>query len=175
VLADVAPKYTRPENERRFLVDPEAVDRTGPCQLVEDLYLSCGLLRLRRITELATGERTFKLAKKFASVSAFTRPLVCIYLDESEYEALAVLDGRELRKHRYHCDDQGYRWAIDVFTGPLAALALTEVETATLAELHSLQPPPWASYEVTEDPFFSGGRLCTATLAELRAKLSSRR
>ena len=174
VVADLAPKYTRPENERRFLVDPAAVEHTGPCQLFEDRYLSCGLLRLRRITELTTGERTFKLAKKFASASAFTRPLVCIYLDESEYEALAVLDGRELRKHRYHRENQGHRWAIDLFTGPLADLALTEVETATLDELHSLQPPPWASYEVTEDPFFSGGRLCDATLPELRAKLGAR-
>jgi len=168
-----APKYTRPENERRFLVRPDAVDRTGPRQLFEDRYLSCGLLRLRRITELATGEQTFKLAKKFASASAFTRPLVCIYLDEAEYEALAVLDGRDMRKYRYHRDDQGHRWAIDVFTGPLAALALTEVETATLDELHALHAPPWASREVTEDSFFSGGRLCTATLAELHAKLGA--
>ena len=86
------------------------------------------------MTELATGERTFKLAKKFASASAFTRPLVCIYLDEPEYEALAVLDGRELRKHRYHRHDQGYRWAIDVFTGPLAARATRSPRIHSSAE-----------------------------------------
>ena len=169
----LAPKYTRPENERRFLVDQRlfrgAEERSG--WVIEDRYLACGLLRLRRITDLTSGERTFKLAKKFSSSSAYTRPMVNIYLDEAEHAALSVLDGVDLRKRRSHVEEQGYLFGVDFFEGELAGLVLCEVETGTLEELMALRPPPWAPIEVTEDGFFSGGELCRASAAELEKQV----
>jgi CYTH domain-containing protein len=171
------PKYTRPENERRFVVDREfatALDgRRG--WLIEDRYLCCGLLRLRRITDEESGARTFKLAKKFPSTSAYTRPLVNVYLDEAEHEALSALDGVELRKRRIHVDEQGQRFGVDFFTGALAGLVLCEVETATLDELLALRPPSWAPLEVTAEPFFAGGVLCRAGAGALAERLRALR
>lgn len=168
-----APKYSRPENERRFLVarGRVAAVEERPGWLIEDRYLRCGLLRLRRITDLASGARTFKLAKKFPSASAYTRPLVNIYLDEAEHAALSVIEGYELRKRRVHVDEQGLEFGVDFFEGPLAGLVLCEVEAGTLDALMALRAPSWAPLEVTEDGFFSGGRLCRTSAAELEEKL----
>jgi CYTH domain-containing protein len=168
-----APKYTRPENERRFLVDRDFAASLEARRgwLIEDRYLSCGLLRLRRITDEASGARTFKLAKKFPSDATYTRPLVCIYLDEAEHAALSALDGTELRKRRIHVDEQGWQFGVDFFAGPLAGLVLCEVETATLDELLALRPPSWAPLEVTADPFFSGGALCRTDAGALADRL----
>jgi CYTH domain-containing protein len=168
-----APKYTRPENERRFLANHDfaaaVVGRPG--WLIEDRYLSCGRLRLRRITDEESNARTFKLAKKFSSASAYTRPIVNIYLGEAEHAALSALDGVELRKRRIHVDEQGQRFAVDFFTGPLAALVLCEVEAATLDVLLALRAPTWAPIEVTTDPFFAGGALCLTSGQALAERL----
>ena len=61
------PKYAHWVAERRFLVDAGRLPaRLGRARRIEDLYIEGGRLRLRRVTELSTGEQTFKLAKKYA-------------------------------------------------------------------------------------------------------------
>ena len=72
------PKYAHWVAERRFLVDASlapTLDGAG-ARRIEDLYIQGGRLRLRAITHLATGEREFKLAKKYAPDKPLIGPVL---------------------------------------------------------------------------------------------------
>lgn len=82
---------------------------------------------------------------------------------EDAREMLARLcGGRRLVKTRHDVPHGGLVWEVDVFEGPLAGLAIAEVELPDAA--HALDLPPWAGREVTEDP-----RYANAVLASLSA------
>lgn len=77
------PKYARIEYERRFLVDPSFDwQRTVKpySKLLEDRYLDCGRLRVRRLEDSDTGRVAFKLTKKFESDSVLAQPVVSVWL-----------------------------------------------------------------------------------------------
>jgi CYTH domain-containing protein len=168
------PKYARWEHERRFLVrseDARSLSERPRWRLIEDRYLSCGRLRVRKLTESDSGAVTLKLTKKYPPASALSQPIVTILLSSSEHEALRALAGADLRKRRFADDVDGRVFGVDVFEGPLAGLVLCSVEADTLEELERVALPSYAGPEVTHDPFFCGGRLCVATAEELeRAK-----
>src|ERR1700685_1140091 len=116
------PKYARMEYERRFLVDPTfdwQLNTKPYCKLLEDRYLDCGRLRVRRLEDSDTGRVTFKLTKKVESDSIVPPPLVSVSLSPSEYEALKSLPGRDLSKRRYYDECDGLVFSIDVFQGEL--------------------------------------------------------
>lgn len=167
--------YTRLEFERKFLVDKTRLD-FGSLQpyskSIEDLYFGFGRLRLRRQTESDTGEVKFKLTKKFEPISAHCGRIVSIWLSEPEYLALASLPALRLRKRR-HYFKTSYTYAVDVFSGPLEGLLLCEFEGEDEAELVSIPPPPFATLEVTQDSFFTGGSLCRVTAKELATQLQA--
>jgi CYTH domain-containing protein len=169
------PRYARWEHERRFVVRPDDVRFLAgkPCwRLVEDRYLSCGRLRLRKLTDSVDGAVTCKLTKKYPPASALSQPIVSIFLSSEEHTALGALTGADLRKRRYYEDCGGRVFAVDVFEGPLVGLVLGSVEANTLEELERVALPDYAGPEVTHDAFFEGGRLCVATAAELEAALA---
>lgn len=169
------PKYARWENERRFLVrqdDAGFLSDKPYFRLVEDRYLACGRLRLRKLTDSATGAVTLKLTKKYPSESALSQPIVTAFLSEGEHAALSALSGADLRKRRYDDDVDGRAFTIDVFEGPLAGLLLCSIETDTLEELERVAVPRYAGPDVTHDAFYSGGRLCVATREELEHALA---
>lgn len=170
-----APKYTRVEYERRFLVDPAFPWQRSVQQyskLLEDRYLSCGRLRLRRIEDSDTGGVTWKLTKKYGSDSPLAQPVVSVWLSAAEYEAMAQLAGHNLAKRRYYDElDEGI-FSIDIFQGELDGLILCETECVSLDALHAVRFPPYASSEVTQDPFFTGGSLCRAGRAQLEAAIA---
>jgi CYTH domain-containing protein len=171
------PKYARWEHERRFLVRAEDARflSAGPrSRLVEDRYLSCGRLRLRKLTD-HDGTVTLKLTKKYPPASPLSQPIVTVFLSSDEHAALQALPGADLRKRRFHDDLDGRVFAVDVFEGPLAGLFLCSIETDTLEELERVALPAYAGLEVTDEPFFTGGRLCLATPEELRGSLATAR
>jgi CYTH domain-containing protein len=169
-------KYTRLEYERRFLVSPQADWRRAVepySKTFEDLYLRPGRLRLRILTDSDTGRRLIKLNKKFDSDSPYFRKISRILLSPEEHELFATLPGDRLEKTRHYHLDRGRVFSIDVFTGELDGLVLCETEADGLEELLSIQPPAYASHEVTKDPFFTGGNLCRTSRAELLRKLAA--
>lgn len=96
-----APKYTRLEHERRFLVDSESrweLHVKPYSKAIQARYLDGGRLLLRRIQDSDKGRVVFKLTKKFESGSSFSQPIVSVQLSLSEYEALAGLPGLDLSK-----------------------------------------------------------------------------
>jgi CYTH domain-containing protein len=168
--ADI-PKYALLESERRFLVAAAPDLASARVRLIEDRYLDSGRLRLRRITHFDGHPTEFKLCKKYGSADPASGPIVNIYLTAEEHAALAALPGRPLVKRRHTVAHGGRAFGVDVFEGVLAGLTLCEAEAASPEAIRALVFPPWASREVTADPFFTGGHLAGVTAAELAARL----
>jgi CYTH domain-containing protein len=166
------PKYAAFEHERRFLVDPAC----APCldgldfRRIEDRYLDGTRLRLRAVTDSATGEQIFKFCKKYGSDDPISGPVTNLYLEAAEHAALAVLPAALIVKRRYAVDAVG----LDVFEGELSGLMLCEAEAPSREAALSLAFPAWVGREVTGDPFFRGGSLCRIRAEDLQAKLSWR-
>ena len=169
------PTYARIEYERRFLVAPDSGWRAGLKPYTKplvDRYLSCGRLRLRRLEDSDTGRVAFKLTKKYESDSMFARPVVSTWLSELEFESLCQLDGFGLSKTRHYHEWNGVVFSIDVFEGELRGLILCETEEAgSIDELRAVRFPDYARWEVTEDEFFTGGRLCRSSRDELNLEI----
>ncbi len=166
------PKYAKLEIERRFLVNPEtAPDLAGlPFRWIEDRYLDGTRLRLRAITDGATGERDLKFCKKYDGGEPPAGAVVNTYLSEAEYAALAVVPAAVVVKRRYRVDERLF--GLDVFEGALAGLMMCEAEAESMAAVQALAFPAWTHRDVTADPFFTGGALAQIHAATLQERLA---
>ena len=168
-------KYARMEYERRFLVDPDSgwqAPIKPYSKLFQDRYLACGRLRVRRMEDSDTGSVTFKLTKKFESQSSFSHPIVSIQLSDAEYETLAGLPGYDLSKTRHYGEHDGRIFSIDVFHRDLTGLIICETEAETLDALEAARFPPYARWEITQEPLFTGGSLCRARWPEIEGAIT---
>lgn len=145
------------EIERKFLVAALPGD-LAPDQaaLIEQGYLAVAPdgfeVRLRRL-----GGRRFLTAK---SGGGLVRREVEVELAEEPFAALWPLtEGRRIVKRRWRLAASGHTCELDVFEGPLAGLALAEVEFASEEESRRFTPPPWFGAEVTDDPGYKNQRL----------------
>jgi adenylate cyclase len=170
------PKYARLERERTFLVSNDAWrEQVRPyVRRIEDRYLACGRLRVRRIIDADLDKETLKLTKKYGAREPGIEALVTTLLDRSEYDALITLPGRSLTKCRHHHEHDGLLFGVDVFEGELAGLVLASVEAETDEELRAVVPPAYVGREVTAEKFFTGGVLCTTSARELQDALAHR-
>jgi CYTH domain-containing protein len=170
-----SPKYAHIERERRWLVDPGARPPLDglPFVAIDDRYIRGTRLRLRRMADGTGGTggggggaQSLKLTKKYACAEPLARPIVTAYLTQAEYDLLATLSADTLAKRRYRIAEQGVEWSLDVFAGPLDGLEQLECEAADGPALAALQPPFWATREVTADPRFEGATLAAHSLPE---------
>jgi hypothetical protein len=176
-------KYARIERERRFLLAalPADIDRDAGYQQLGDLYIEGTRLRLRSVCSPKGELIEQKLNQKLLAPSGDPahRIITSVYLDSSEYAALAGLPGRRLEKRRYAYTHEACTLGIDVFGGPLAGLVLAEIELDAEAELRALPLPTFVHCEVTELPLFTGGELARGdpahVLREARRLLSTER
>jgi CYTH domain-containing protein len=149
-------KYARVERERRWLLG-EVPDLTCAEAEVEitDIYFVGTRLRLRRVVD-RRGEQppTYKLAQKLPAAGGVGL-VTNTYLSEHEYQLLAQLDGKQLRKVRYSMPPFG----VDVFLPPLDGLVLVEAEFDTDEAMIAAAAPEGAVREVTDDPHYTGGHL----------------
>jgi hypothetical protein len=174
-MSNPVPKYAILEHERRFLVldPPDLTD--APRRLIEDVYLDCGRLRLRRTTHFDGHPPEFKLCKKYGSDDPLSGPITNLYLTSEEHAALGVLPGRPLRKLRHRVSWNGESYGVDVFDGELRGLVLAEAERASVEAARAVPTPAWAAREVTADPFFAGGHLAGLGADTLAARLAAMR
>src|SRR5678815_453298 len=96
------------------------------------------------------------------------------YLNALEAEVLSVFDTNEIRKNRYHFEFEGREFSADMFLGDLFGLVLAEVSFETDEELDNFPKPSFALLDVTNDPLFTGGRLCEITFPDLRKEILPR-
>lgn len=167
-------KYACLELERRYLLRGRLPNLQERGWLIVDRYITGTRLRLRRMTPLDGGEPLHKLGQKYRAPdqSAAETTMTNIYLNRAEYERLTLLDAAELTKKRYHYQQEGRRYGIDVFEGTLQGLILAEIECQTMVDYRQLQLPSFAHVEVTEEPFFIGGNLAKLSPERLQAELT---
>jgi CYTH domain-containing protein len=169
-------KYARVERERRYLLAdlPEGLTRADPHLQITDNYITGTRLRLRKVRDPRTNKWVVKFTQKFApDPEDLSRTIITnTYLNALEAETLSVFDTNEIRKNRYRFAFAGREFGVDMFLGDLFGLVLAEVSFETDEELDSFPQPPFALADVTNDPVFSGGRLCELTFAEVRQHIS---
>ena len=165
-------KYARVERERRYLLKdlPEGLTRADPHLQITDNYITGTRLRVRKVRDPRTNKWIVKFTQKFApNVDDLSRTIITnTYLNPLEAETLSVFNTNEIRKNRYYFDFEGRRFSVDMFLGDLFGLVLAEVGFDTDEELDNFGKPPFALAEVTNDPLFSGGRLCELTFQDVR-------
>src|SRR6185295_16996064 len=171
-------KYALVERERRYLLQdlPEGLTRADPHLQITDNYISGTRLRIRKVRDPRSNKWTVKFTQKFAPKPPdFSRTIITnIYLNALEAETLALFDANEIRKNRYSFEFAGRRFSVDMFLGDLFGLVLAEVSFETDDELESFAKPPFALIDVTNDPLFTGGRLCEMTFSDLRQEILPR-
>ncbi len=171
-------KYARVERERRYLLAdlPEGLTRADPHLQITDNYITGTRLRLRKVREPRTNKWTVKFTQKFApNPEDLSRTIITnTYLNALEAETLSVFNSNEVRKNRYHFKFEGRKFSVDMFLGDLFGLVLAEVSFDTDEELDRFAKPAFALADVTNDPVFTGGRLCEFTFTEVRQHIAER-
>ena len=165
-------KYARIEEERRFLLEtiPEDLSAEESFNRIIDRYISGTRLRLRQIESPSGEALVFKLGQKYETPDQKSHQTIMtnIYLNEAEYQALAVLGGSTLTKRRYPYHYARYDYSLDVFEGNLDGLVLAEIENQPGFDLSSLPVPEFAIREVTQAEMFSGGKLAELSKDEFQ-------
>ncbi|HSD45780.1 MAG TPA: hypothetical protein VLB87_04125 [Pyrinomonadaceae bacterium] len=165
-------KYARVERERRYLLPdlPEGLTRADPHLQITDNYITGTRLRLRKVREPRTNKWTVKFTQKFApNPDDLSRTIITnTYLNALEAETLSVFNSNEIRKNRYYFEFEGRRFSVDMFLGDLFGLVLAEAVFDTDEEMEGFAKPAFALADVTDDPVFTGGRLCEMTFAEVK-------
>ena len=171
-------KYAHIERERRYLLRdlPEGLTRADPHLQITDNYITGTRLRIRKVREPRTNKWTVKFTQKFApDPDDLSRTIITnTYLNALEAEVLSVFDANEIRKNRYPFEFEGRKFSVDMFLGDLFGLVLAEVSFETDDELDNYPKPPFALIDVTNDPLFTGGRLCEMTFSDLREEILPR-
>ena len=169
-------RYARVERERRYLLRdlPEGLTRADPHLQITDNYITGTRLRIRKVREPRTNKWTVKFTQKFApDPNDLSRTIITnTYLNALEAEVLAVFNSNEIRKNRYKFEFEGRTFGVDMFLGDLFGLVLSEVSFETDEELDSFSKPPFALADVTNEPLFTGGRLCELTFSDVRAQIA---
>ncbi len=168
-------RYARVERERRYLLRdlPEGLTRADPHLQITDNYITGTRLRIRKVRDPRTNKWTVKFTQKIApNPKDLSRTIITnTYLNALEAETLSVFNANEIRKNRYYFDYEGRKFSVDMFLGDLFGLVLAEVGFETDEDLDSFPPPPFALADVTNNPLFTGGRLCELTFSEVREEI----
>ena len=156
-------KTYRTELFRLFLIEelPLPLTRSSAHIQLFDNYITETRLRLRSIRVPETKEWTYLLQQRFpAKPGELSNWKVAeMHLNEIEHSQLETFEGNEIRKNRYFHEFDARSFTFDVYLGPLWGLNRARVDFQTEADLRDFRPPPFAIFEVTEEPFFDDANL----------------
>ena len=171
-------RYARVERERRYLLRdlPEGMTRADPHLQITDNYITGTRLRVRKVREPQSNKWIVKFTQKYApDPNDLSRTIITnTYLNALEAEVFAIFNTNEIRKNRYPFEFEGRKFSVDMFLGDLFGLVLAEVSFETDEELDNFPKPPFALADVTNEPLFSGARLCELTLSDVREEIAQR-
>jgi len=169
-------KYARVERERRYLLRdlPEGLTRADRHLQITDNYITGTRLRLRKVRDPQTNKWVVKFTQKFApNPEDLSRTLITnTYLNAVEADTLAIFEANEIRKNRYPFEFEGRHFSVDMFLGELLGLVLAEISFDSDEELDSFPKPAFAIADVTNNPLFSGGRLCELSFEDIRNEIA---
>lgn len=147
-------KYAVIERERRFLVSTMPHGAVT-ARKITDSYLTGTRMRLRETVD-PDGAVIRKLGHK-VRLEDGPRVIACtsFYLDDEEWNALAQLPARQLRKTRHIIEREGWRFAVDEFADGTLLAEIDEAQSG------SGTCPAWLAVieEVTDREEWTGGAL----------------
>ena len=169
-------KTVEPVYRRLFLIErlPEPLEPKSSHLQIFDNYILGTRLCLRLVRDPATKAWTRSLQQHIEMENAgcgVTR-LFEIHLNDAEYAAFETFEGNEIRKNRYFHEFDGVSFAFDVYLGDLWGLNTAKVEFASLDEMEAFEPPAFAVFDVTNDPFFLGKNLVGKKFDDVRGRVS---
>ncbi len=170
-------KTNRTELHRAFLIDglPQPLTRASAHIQIFDNYIAGTRLRLRSVREPETAKWTRILQQRFPGQSddLSSVKVAEIYFNEPEYAHFEIFEGTEIRKNRYFHEFDHRNFAFDVYLGKLWGLNIGRVEFTSHDELVLFEPPAFAVFEITNDPFFLGEELVTKSFDEVRGRVAT--
>ncbi len=105
--------------------------------------------------EKLSGEKIYKLCKKYGKINQISEPITNIYLSEFEYDLLKILQGAEITKRRYKLDGG----SLDVFPEASEIAPVFEIEFASEDDAQNYVPPEFVTIEITGNDALSGASL----------------
>jgi CYTH domain-containing protein len=162
------------EIERTFLVKALPQDLLQhPYTILLDIYLPSTSrhpnLRLRQ-----KGGK-FEMTKKFwiDENDRSEQTEQTIPLTKEEFEELATLQGKRVKKLRYAYPYMGMTAEIDVFQDDLEGLVIADFEFHTTEEKRAFKMPEWCLVDVTQEEFTAGGMLCGKSYNDIENQLQT--
>jgi len=167
-------KTYRNEIRRRFLTEalPEPLTRSSSHIQIFDNYVANTRLRIRTLRDPASKAWTWSLEHRLHSANPGITKVGELHLSEQEHAMLEHLEGSEIRKNRYFHEFDSRAFSFDVYLGPLWGLNIANVDLADEGSLGAYEPPPFAIYEITADPFFFGENLVGKSFEDVRAEVA---
>ena len=160
---------------RLFLIErlPEPLEPKSAHLQIFDNYIEGTRLRLRLVRDPSSKNWTRMLQQHIIAGDDLAKAkLAEIHLNETEYSKFEQFEGREIRKNRYFHEFDRVSFAFDVYLGDLWGLNSALVEFQTADEMNSFEPPSFAVFEVTNDPFFLGKNLVGKKFDDVRARVA---
>jgi CYTH domain-containing protein len=156
-------KTYRTELCRLFLIEalPQPVTPASAHLQLFDNYIHETRLRLRTVRVPETKEWTYLLQQRLMVREGDLSSLkvVEMHLNEAEHTKFETFEGDEIRKNRYFHEFDGRDFVFDVYLGSLWGLNRARVDFRSEDEMRNFDPPPFAVFEVTYEPFFDDGNL----------------
>jgi adenylate cyclase len=94
-----------------------------------------------------------------------------IKLTKAEFDSLAMIHGKRVRKIRYDYPYKGVNAEVTVFQDDLEGLVLVDVEFKDSKDKAAFEMPEFCLADVTDDETFAGGMLCGKTYEDIEAHL----
>lgn len=169
-------KTAQTELHRTFLVErlPEPLTPASSHLQIFDNYIEYTRIRLRQIRDPYSNTWTRMLQQRFPIVEgefAVTK-LAEIHLNPDEYGVFEQFEGREIRKNRYFHEFDAVSFAFDVYLGRLSGLNTARVDFEDRDRMENFTPPPFAVFEITNNPYVTGENLVHKDFADVRQQLA---
>lgn len=165
-------KTSATEYYQLFLIErlPDPLTPASAHLQLFDNYITGTRLRLRLVRDPAT-KNWVRILQQHIETDGLIK-LAEIYLNDEEYSNFEQFEGREIRKNRYFHEFDRVNFAFDVYLGQLWGLNTARVDFDNADEMEKFEPPPFAVFEVTNDPFFVGKNLVNVTFDDVRSRVS---
>lgn len=161
------------EIERTFLVKTLPLGLfASPYVELLDVYLPSTSrhpnLRLRKKGDM------YEMTKKFwiDEHDRSEQKEMTIPLTSEEFDELATLQGKRVRKLRYFYPYGEITAEVDVFQDALAGLVVADFEFKSSQEKNEFTMPEWCLVDVTQEEFIAGGMLCGKSYKDIESDLS---